>query len=70
MRLAGVAKVDMDVDQPRRDDQAFGIYHRSFGFLGVVQVVHDFTVDGKDIAECVALIGRIDNPTILYPKYV
>ena len=70
MRLPGISEMHVDVDEPRRHDEAFGIDHGGFGLLRIAQTIDDFSIDGENLADRVALIGRVDDPSVLYPKYV
>jgi len=68
VRLARITEMHVNIDQPRCHYQAAGIDPGGGRVLGIVQVLDQHAVHGKNIADGIALIGGVDDPSVLYPK--
>jgi hypothetical protein len=68
--LAWIAKVDVNVDETRRDDEAACIDFERITFLCLTHGFDDAPVDDENITNFVSLIGWIDHSTALYPKFL
>ncbi len=65
--LPRIAEVDMNVDQSGRDDEAAGIDLGRRFLLRPVNLLHNYTIHGENIADLVTLVGRVDDPSAGYP---
>lgn len=70
MGLAGFAQVDMGVDEAGADDEVCGVDAVGFFFFFGAKGGGDFAVFYKEVADGVAVIGRIDDVAVAYPEIV
>ena len=70
VRLAGLAEMDMDIDQAGADHETGRIDLAGLFLLGGGKAADKFAVGNEDIAGGVALGRRIDDAAVLYPEKV
>jgi hypothetical protein len=70
VRLAGLAEMNVDVDEAGRDDEAFGVDDAGLFLLRPGEGRDDFAVDREDVADGIALGSGIDDAAVFFSQEV
>ena len=68
VRLAGLAEMDVDVDEAGADDEAAGVDHARLFLLRASELGDELAAGNEDIALGVALSGGVDDATVFDPE--